>query len=538
MENQKYGYEAEAVKRQARGAWLEILSRLAPSLDEAVAKSPRHVTCPFPEHGGDKDFRLFKDAAETGGGICTCGTSHDGFELLMRVHGWTFAETLREVGDLIGAPRKEYGNRHNANATQATQTQVILPENLGKPVHTHKGRLVDYGRAPFRFDKKNSASFFVKLEQKSGVVHTLWGVDLEPALQAVNAEKGHVVVLRNHGKQTVKLLIQPTHEGEEVREREAYKNVWRCENLTRPVADDVNHDEPTSDQEEPAPTHGKGQSGNQKPSSSNAQWLEDAKRKAAEREQKRIKNDARIQQAHAELWNQCISTDADMASPVHRYLHSRGINLTLTRKGYLTADNVRFSVSSAYYEEDEEKRHVKIGDFPALVCAVRAPNGDVLTLHRTYLSQTGEKADVESPRKMMPVPRDVKIGGAAIRIGEPLNGFLGVAEGLETALAATQGTGVPCWSTVNATLLAQFEPPKDVHTVVVFADKDRSRTGEIAAAQLQARLETEGIKVVVMLPAQAIPADAKGIDWNDVLVQHGLLGFPCRRRMDQMLKSA
>lgn len=527
---QKYGYDADAVRKAARGGWLEILPRLAPSLGEAVDRSPRHVTCPFPEHGGDKDFRLFKDAAETGGGICTCGTSHDGFELLMRANGWSFAEALREVGDLIGAPKKEYLS--NQQKTRKVAPQMVLPENLAKPVRSYQGKLVEFGRAPFRFDKKNSESFYVNLEQARGEIHTLWGVDLEPALKAVKADQGHTVVIHNHGKMPVKLLIQPSKKGEHAREREAYKNVWRCENLTAPqVQESAELLDASADA--PAP-----QKQAQQSVPAKAEWLEAAKAKAAVREERRRKTDARVQQSHSEMWNKCISTDSDMASPVHRYLHGRGINITMTRRGYLTADNVRFSVSADYYEENEDKQYEKIGDFPALVCALRDPNGDILTLHRTYITADGKKAPVESARKMMPIPRGVSLGGAAIRLGEPMNGFLGVAEGLETALAATQGTGLPCWSTVNATLLAQFEPPKDVHTVVVFADKDRSRTGEIHAAQLQARLESEGVKVIVMLPPQAIPENEKGIDWNDVLIQHGLLGFPCRRRMDNLLKSA
>lgn len=539
MKTEKYGYDADVVRSHARGAWLEILSRLAPTLDDAIARSPRHVTCPFPDHGGEKDFRLFRDAAETGGGVCTCGTSHDGFELLMRANGWNFSDTLREVGDLIGAPKKVYGGGNAAVKQQAVKGELAQPEKLGKAVRKYVGRITEFGVAPFRFDENNSESFFVKLEDRKGAEQQVWGVDLEPALKAANAQVGHVVVLSNHGRQPVKLLIQPTQKGEKAKEREVYKNVWRCKNVTKPeMAEDVNSSQDSVEEELDAPIRNQVADDGHQGRHNSLSWLEAAKSKAAKREEKRKKSDARAQQAHADLWNQCIGTNAVMASPFHRYLHGRGINITMTRKDYLTPENVRFSISSPYYEENEEKRYEKIGDFPALVCAVRSPEGEILTLHRTYLTSDGKKAPVDSARKMMPVAHDVRLGGSAIRLGQPQNGYLAVAEGLETALAATQGSGIPCWSTVNASLLAQFEPPKDVHTLVIFADKDRSRTGEIAAAQLQARLETEGVKVLIMVPPQAIPEGEKGIDWNDVLKQHGLLGFPCRRLMDRMLKSA
>lgn len=536
----KYSYDADQVRNHAKGAWLQILERLAPELGDAIDRAPRHVDCPFPGHGGAKDFRLFRDAAETGGGVCTCGTSHDGFELLMKLYGWSFADTLKEVGDLIGAPKKVFERREKKARVNGKPAQEVtaLPENLGKPVRTAAGKLVDFGTAPYNFDKKNSQSFFVKLERRDGAIHTVWGVELEPAMKAAKAEVGHVVVFKNYGRQPVVIVEQPRSKGDEPREREVYKNIWRCENRTAPVEEET--DEVEADDFEDAVEL----NNEQKPArartkpASNPDWVAEAKANAAKREERNKRRDERVQQNHADTWNQCVSTEADMASPLHRYLHGRGINITLTRKAYLSPENVRFAVSTPYHEENEENRYEKIGDFPALVCAVRAPNGDIMTLHRTYLTGNGEKAPVENARKMMPVPASVKLAGSAIRLGEPQAGYLGVAEGFETALAATQGTGIPCWSTVSAGLLAQFEPPKDVHTVVVFADKDRSRTGEVAAAQLQARLEAEGVRVIVMLPPQAIPTNAKSIDWNDVLQEHGLLGFPDRRRIDRMLKSA
>ena len=62
--------------------------------------------------------------------------------------------------------------------------------------------------------------------------------------------------------------------------------------------------------------------------------------------------------------------------------------------------------------------------------------------------------------------------------------------------------------------------------MVHWADKDRSAAGELADAVLRERLEPRGIKVVTMLPSVPIPRNAKGIDWNDVLIGQGLFGFP------------
>ncbi|MGF8316769.1 toprim domain-containing protein, partial [Klebsiella pneumoniae] len=84
-------------------------------------------------------------------------------------------------------------------------------------------------------------------------------------------------------------------------------------------------------------------------------------------------------------------------------------------------------------------------------------------------------------------------------------------------------------TTVNATLMESFEVPEGVHTVLIWADKDKSVTGEKSANVLKAKLEKRGIRVYVLLPKLPIPPRAKGIDWNDVLMSQGSLGFPNAR---------
>ena len=74
--------EACDVRQLAAGRWTEILEAVAPALEPALRRPGRHVPCPV--HGGKDGFRLFRDVAQTGGGICnTCGAFHDGFAVLM-----------------------------------------------------------------------------------------------------------------------------------------------------------------------------------------------------------------------------------------------------------------------------------------------------------------------------------------------------------------------------------------------------------------------------------------------------------------------
>ena len=88
--------ESDVVRDHARGQWIGILGRLAPTLEAALARPGRHVPCPV--HGGRDGFRVFRDVNETGGGICnTCGAFSDGFALLMWANGWSFRAALEAV---------------------------------------------------------------------------------------------------------------------------------------------------------------------------------------------------------------------------------------------------------------------------------------------------------------------------------------------------------------------------------------------------------------------------------------------------------
>lgn len=162
----------------------------------------------------------------------------------------------------------------------------------------------------------------------------------------------------------------------------------------------------------------------------------------------------------------------------------------------------------------ENKR--SIGDFPAMIGVVRNVDGNWVTLHRTYLNQacTG-KAPVLKAKKLMESVKD--FNGAAIRTG-PVREVLGVAEGIETALAVSMATGSTCWSTISASILGNFIPPEGVKRLVIWADKDRSGAGETYAVKLQKRMAELGIPTVIMLPEQDIPTGKKSIDWLDVFL--------------------
>jgi putative DNA primase/helicase len=249
-------------------------------------------------------------------------------------------------------------------------------------------------------------------------------------------------------------------------------------------------------------------------------WLlevqEDLERKA---ESQRAYS-AKLHEKIGKVWEQCVPLSNEVTGPLRAYLRNR--QLLFKWKPVEESDCLRFHPALPYYDEDANE----VGKFPALVCAIRDKDGQLITLHRIYLTPTGKKARVPEPKKMMPVPDDLTVTGAAIRLGEPTEGILGLAEGVETALSAFRATHIPVWATVNANLMESFEVPEGVHTVVIWADKDKSLTGEKSANVLKERLVRMGLQVIVLVPKLPIPSRAKGLDWNDVLISQGILGFP------------
>lgn len=220
----------------------------------------------------------------------------------------------------------------------------------------------------------------------------------------------------------------------------------------------------------------------------------DAEARAHE-EQKRLNREA-----ICSVWNASVPVTEDC--PAGRYLAHRGIAL----KDY--------SVTGLRFNESE----------CAMIAAVRDAAGKCVTLHKTYLTPNGRKADVAHPKLLMKLAAET-MSGAAIRLA-PHREVLALAEGIETALSVTFATGIPCWSTVSATGLEAVHVPEEVKTVLVFADKDRSETGGKAAKKLVDRLSQIGKLAVVVCIEEPIPEGAKGIDWNDVLQKHGKSAFP------------
>lgn len=151
-----------------------------------------------------------------------------------------------------------------------------------------------------------------------------------------------------------------------------------------------------------------------------------------------------------------------------------------------------------------DKQH----SFPAMVALVTMPDGTPTNLHRTWLDGKGGKAPIEDNKKVMAGP----IKTASIRLA-PVGRHLGLAEGIETALAAASFSKLPVWACISANGMQQWEAPEGVEEVTIFADNDENYTGQNAAYALARRLAMGGMKVEVAVPAKV------GTDWADVAAE-------------------
>jgi putative DNA primase/helicase len=151
------------------------------------------------------------------------------------------------------------------------------------------------------------------------------------------------------------------------------------------------------------------------------------------------------------------------------------------------------------------------GTRPCLIGIVQAPDGSNATLHRTYLEHNGSgKAEAMlSPRKIMPgsVP-----DGSAIRLSDWVPGPIGIAEGIETALAASILFEIPVWAAINSTMLEKWIPPEGAEDITIFGDNDAAFGGQASAYRLAHNLAVKKHDVCVKIP------DIIGQDWNDVLL--------------------
>lgn len=182
--------------------------------------------------------------------------------------------------------------------------------------------------------------------------------------------------------------------------------------------------------------------------------------------------------------------------PVGLYLKHRGFT------NWPPSPALRMVRSLSYWHDGE-----MIGNLPAMVAPVQTPDGRTVAMHCTFLTHDGKKATVPGAVKKL-TPAAGPLTGACIRLSSPLSGVIGIAEGIETALAASLASGVPTVAAYCAGALAGWQWPASVRRLLIFADADNA--GREAADALRARALSARLRAEVLEPT------TEGTDWADV----------------------
>lgn len=91
---------------------------------------------------------------------------------------------------------------------QRVKNEVL--SDMGKELNSKlqtSGKVVDFGKAPYQHDAENEASYYVKMKTYNNEEKVLWGKELEKHMSDKNVQVGDELVIRNIGKQPVKVNV-------------------------------------------------------------------------------------------------------------------------------------------------------------------------------------------------------------------------------------------------------------------------------------------------------------------------------------------
>jgi putative DNA primase/helicase len=159
---------------------------------------------------------------------------------------------------------------------------------------------------------------------------------------------------------------------------------------------------------------------------------------------------------------------------------------------------VEFHKNLPYYKDGQ-----LVTSYPAMLAPI-VKNGRFLTYHVTYITPDGKH------RKVLPANGNIK--GGQIELYPASGEVLGVAEGIETAIAAKMLYGVPVFSLINTSIMTSWDAPRYIKKVIIFGDWDANHAGHAAAYSLSHKLRKKGISTDILFP------DAPG-DFNDQICE-------------------
>ena len=141
---------------------------------------------------------------------------------------------------------------------------------------------------------------------------------------------------------------------------------------------------------------------------------------------------------------------------------------------------------------------------PAMIAAVRERRR-IVAIHRTFLdpATASRASDLANPRMMLGRP-----GRGAVQLMHP-GPVLGLAEGIETALAAMQLHRIPVWAILGAERAGHILLPDWLERLVLLFDRDAAGWKANKSARLA--YKRPGLEIISVWPPPP------NNDWADVL---------------------
>lgn len=202
--------------------------------------------------------------------------------------------------------------------------------------------------------------------------------------------------------------------------------------------------------------------------------------------------DGQIRDLKNRLWRACKPVQPN--GLVMRYLSNRGLS------GFVPGEDVREIDGYCWVDPVTGSRLSLTG----MVALVRRLDGAADTLHQTPIAK--------GVRGKRFVTRGGISPGASVRLFSECETVLGIAEGIETAIAASMIFNEPVDAAINQKRMLDWRPRDGVKRVLVMADNDVHFSGQSHSYQLANRLSNAGYAVDVMVPR------FPGWDWNDELM--------------------
>jgi len=248
----------------------------------------------------------------------------------------------------------------------------------------------------------------------------------------------------------------------------------------------------------------------------------------------RIKDDTSTRAWLNHLWSEGKPLTHEDAEPARRYLEGRGIlAAALKADCFMFHPKLHYKHKGTYY-----------GAFPGIMAVVRNNIGHPVSIHRIFLTPEGQKLQVteKAPARKQCESLSSDIKGRVITLGQcaidaaKRDGVIGIAEGLETALAVMQGARIPVVSCISTSNMNAYRPPQGVRTVLIFVDIDRTSAGLIAAKRFKQTLEGEGYRAKLVFPDLKRPESAKSVDWADQLIADQAAFVKVKREYHQSIQ--